>query len=168
MIKKAFYAALIIFGAGLVFSKLLQSGAGPKATFPLDGTQLVWLSGKSGLGLALEESGARNVPGAPNACYATRTLSFNADGTATIRQTCTDDENRTFIDAADATWRIEDGRLCLDTRPLDRDPACWRIIYRDGTLEFENTAHTLRWFARPIGVGTTDEFLQMLQSAPAS
>ncbi len=168
MIKKAVIASIIIIGAGLVFSQLLQSGAGPKATFLLSGEQLRWLTSQSDLTLDLEESGARNVESAPTACYAKRSLSFDANGTAPIRQTCTDDESRTFIQDVDAPWRVEDERLCLDTRPLDRDPACWRVIYRDGTLEFENEAHAVRWFARPNGIGTPDEFLQALHSAKAS
>ena len=165
MIKKAVIASIIIIGAGLVFSQLLQSGAGPKATFTLSGEQLVWLTDQSDLILELEESGARNIEAAPTACYAKRTLSFDADGTAPLRQTCTDDESRTFIQDVDAAWRIEDERLCLDTRPLDRDPVCWRMIYRDGTLEFENAAHTIRWFARPNDIGTPNEFLQALHAA---
>jgi len=168
MIKKVAIASIIIIGAGLVFSQLLQSGAGPKATFPLNGEQLVWLTSQSDLSLELEESGARNAEAAPTACYAKRTLSFDTDGTAPIRQTCTDDESRTFIQDVDAPWRIEGERLCLDTRPLDRDPACWRVIYRDGTLEFENEAHTIRWFARPNGMGTPDEFLRALHSAKST
>ena len=137
MIKKAVIASIIIIGAGLVFSQLLQSGAGPKATFPLNGEQLIWLTSQSDLTLDLEESGARNVESAPTACYAKRTLSFDADGTASIRQTCADDES-------------------------------WRVIYRDGTLEFENEAHTTRWFVRPNGNRSPDEFLQALDSAQAS
>ena len=168
MIKKAVIASIIIIGAGLVFSQLLQSGAGPKATFPLNGEQLIWLTSQNDLTLDLEESGARNVESAPTACYAKRTLSFDADGTAPIRQTCTDDESRTFIQDVVAPWRVEGERLCLDTRPLDRDPACWRVIYRDGTLEFENEAHTTRWFVRPNGNRSPDEFLQALDSAQAS
>lgn len=168
MLKKAFIASIIIIGAGLVFSQLLQSGAGPKATFPLSGAQLAWLTSQDGLSLDMEESGARNVEGAPTGCYAKRTVSFNDDGMADIRQTCTDEEKRTFIEDLNAGWHIEDERLCLDTRPLDRDPTCWRLIYRDGTLEFENAAHTIRWFARPLGLGDPDAFLQKLQAAQAS
>ena len=74
MIKKVAIASIIIIGAGLVFSQLFQSGAGPKATFPLNGEQLVWLTSQSDLSLELEESGARNVEAAPTACYAKRTL----------------------------------------------------------------------------------------------
>lgn len=167
MIKKAIIAAIIITGAGLVFSQLLQSGAGPKATFPLGSAQLAWLTNQADLGLELVETGTRNVESAPTACHAKRTLSFNADGTAPLRQTCTDEESRTFIQDIDAMWHVDDDRICLDTRPLDRDPTCWRLIYRDGTLEFENQAHTVRWFARPHGIGPPDVFLQKLRTAKA-
>ena len=165
MIKKAVIASIIILGAGLVFSQLLQSGAGPKATFSLSAEQLEWLISQGDLSLELEESGARNVEAAPTACYAKRTLSFDEDGTAPIRQIRTDDESRTFIQEIDTRWRIEDALLCLDTRPLDRDPACWRVIYRDGTLELENEAHAIRWFARLNDSRSPDEFLHSLYSA---
>ncbi len=39
------------------------------------------------------------------------------------------------------------------------NPACWRVIYRDGTLEFENEAHAIRWFARLNDSRSPDEFL---------
>lgn len=101
-----------------------------------------------------EENGPRDVPGGVTACYASRTVDFKKAGTATIEQTCTDEEQRQFTDSGDATWSIKDDTLCLDTRPLDRDPGCWEITYRDGTFEFKNEAKTIRWFGRVFSSDT--------------
>lgn len=147
MIKKLVIAAIVIIGAGFAFSSLLERGEGPKATFVLSASQLAWFTDLSGLILDMEETGPRTVPGGIAACYAKRNLVFGNDGTAAIEQSCVDEEKRRFDHQASASWRLYGERLCLDTRPLDRDPACWRLIFRDGTLEFENEAHVVRWFA---------------------
>lgn len=148
MLRNFLVPTLIVVGALLVFSVLLKETDAPKGTFSLTGQHLTWLMDRTGLTIEMDENGPRDVSGGVNACYATRMVTVDKTGTAEISQTCTDDEQRQFSDTASATWSIVDNQLCLDIRPLDRDAACWNITYRDGTFEFENKAHTIRWFAR--------------------
>lgn len=165
MIKKIIIAAIVIIGAGLAFSGLLERGAGPQATFTLSAPQLAWLTDLPGLTFDMEEAGSRAVPGSVAACYAKREVSFSNDGAASIQQTCIDEEKRRFDHQATVSWRLDADRLCLDARPLDRDPACWRIIFRNGTLEFENEGHVVRWFAtaKADSVASSKELLAGLQ-----
>lgn len=148
MLRNLLVPTLIVVGALLVFFVLLKETDAPKGTFPLTDQHLTWLMDRNGVTIEMDENGPRDVPGGVNACYARRMVTITKTGTAKITQTCTDDEQRQFSDTASATWTIADDQFCLDTRPLDRDAACWDITYRDGTFEFENKAHTIRWFAR--------------------
>lgn len=148
MLRNLLVPVLIVVGALLVFSVLLKETDAPKGTFDLTNTHLTWLLDRRGLTLELEENGPRDVPGGVNACYATRSVSVDRAGTAKIDQTCIDDEQREFTDSGDATWNVEGDTLCLDMRPLDRDPGCWAVTYRDGTFEFKNEAKTIRWYGR--------------------
>ena len=147
MIRNLFVPILIIVGALLVFSVLLKESDAPKRTFALNNAHLTWLFDRTGLLLDMDENGPRDVPGGLNACYVTRVVAVNKQGTADVRQRCVDDEEREHLDSGQITWSISNDQLCFDTRPLDRDPACWRITYRDGTFEFKNEAHTIRWYA---------------------
>lgn len=148
MIKKTLVPILIVVGALLVFSTFLNETDAPKRTFILTNAHLTWLFDRTGLSLEMDENGPRNVPGGLNACYTTRVITINKQGTADISQICIDDEQREYMDSAKAAWSINKDQLCLDARPLDRDATCWRITYRDGTFEFENEAHTIRWYTR--------------------
>jgi len=161
MIRKLLVPILIVVGALLVFSVLLKDTDAPKGTFALTNTHLTWLFDRTGLTIDMEENGPRDVSGGINACYANRVVAIDKSGSANITQACTDDEQRQFTDSASATWMIDDDQLCLDARPLDRDASCWRITYRDGTFEFENKAHTIRWFAR-IASEDTESLEQLI------
>lgn len=154
MLRNLLVPVLIVVGALLVFSVLLKETDAPKGTFDLTNGNLTWLLDRTDLTILLEENGPRDVPGGVTACYVSRTVDFKKAGTATIEQTCTDDEQRQFTDSGDATWSVDGDTLCLDTRPLDRDPGCWAITYRDGTFEFKNEAKTIRWFGRVISSDT--------------
>lgn len=148
MIRNLLVPVLIVVGALLVFFALLRETDAPKGTFNLTNQHLTWLFDRTGLSIEMDENGPRNVSGGLNACYASRLITINKEGSADVSQTCTDDEQRQYTESADAKWSIDADKLCLDTRPLDRDAACWNITYRDGTFEFENKAHTIRWYAR--------------------
>lgn len=161
MLKKFLVPALIIVGSLLVFSVFLRETDAPKGTFDLTGKHLSWLFDRTGLTIEMEENGQRDVPGGLNACYATRIIKIQKSGTANIAQTCTDEEQREYYHDADASWEIQNGKVCIDARPLDRDPECWRVVYRDGTFEFKNEAHTIRWFGR-VTSSDTDSLEQIV------
>lgn len=148
MIRNFLVPTLIIVGSLLVFSVFLRETDAPKGTFNLTNAHLTWLFDRTDLTLEMEENGQRDVPGGVNACYATRKVNVDKSGTATISQTCTDDEQREIFEDATSTWSISGDQVCIDARPLDRDPGCWRIVYRDGTFELKNEAQTIRWFAQ--------------------
>jgi hypothetical protein len=154
MLRNLLVPVLIVVGALLVFSVLLKETDAPKGTFDLTNAHLTWLMDRTDLTILLEENGPRDVPDGVTACYASRTVDFKKAGSATIEQTCTDEEQRQFTDSGEATWSVDDDTLCLDMRPLDRDPGCWAITYRDGTLEFKNEAKTIRWFGRVFSSDT--------------
>lgn len=148
MLRNLLVPVLIVVGSLLVFSVFLSETDAPKGTFKLTNQHLTWLLDRDGLKFDMEENGPRNISGGINACYATRDVQFEKSGTLQIKQTCTDDEQRTFIDETTGEWSIEDDTLCLNTGSLDREPECWAITYRDGTFEFENEARTVRWYGR--------------------
>lgn len=84
MIRKLLVPVLIVIGTLLVFFVLLRETDAPKGTFILTKPHLTWLFDRTGLNIEMDENGPRNVSGGLNACYATRLISINKEGSADV------------------------------------------------------------------------------------
>ncbi len=137
-------AALVAGFAGIV-GLIATSGTAPKAAFDMTEARLRVLTDGDGVVLDLTEIGRREHTLSKTPCQATRKVRLARSGALAVEQTCTDEQAKRLIDNSAGTWHVTGNALCLDVGALDRESACSRVEYRDGTFALLDRQLNVRW-----------------------
>ncbi len=145
MNKRTVTPFLIVAGFLAVVLSIVNSGKAPRTSFEMPEARLRILTDGDGIVLQTTATGLRNHPISKLPCRTARTMRLRSTGTMAVDETCTDEKGIRFVDRATGSWRVADGRLCLDAGKLDSKPDCWTVEYRNGIFNLLDRQLNAEW-----------------------